>query len=75
MIESMVKAVRADKIRDGGRTMILLLCIYCAAQIQEVKQRVGIIEYRLGQKLSSTNVFNGFAQNQTGQKPERNLGH
>jgi len=75
MIEAMVKAIQADKIRDGGRTIILLLCIYCATQIQEVKQRVGIIEYRLGQKSASTNTFNGFAKNKTGQESERNVRH
>lgn len=62
MIEAMAKAIRADKIRDGGRTLILMGVIYCATQIVEVKQRVAIIEYRLTHSSQSTNKANGFAQ-------------
>lgn len=62
MIEDMAKVIRADKIRDGGRTLILLGVVYCATQISEVKQRVAIIEYRLTQSSQSTNRVNGLAQ-------------
>jgi len=75
MIETMAKLAKAaEGIRDGGRTLTLLGVIWCATQIAEVKQRVGIIEYRMTQHSALTNKINGFTQVSIGQKPARNHG-
>jgi len=75
MIDDMLKATRADKVRDGGRTLILIGVVWCATQINEVKQRVGIIEYRLTNRTESTNKLHGIAQVSTHQKPARRDGY
>ena len=63
MIDSMAKLARAaDGIRDGGRTLTLLGVIWCATQIAEVKQRVGVIEYRMAQHSALTNKIHGFTK-------------
>jgi len=72
-IETMAKIAKAgDNLRDGGRTLTLLGVIWCATQIEDVKQRVTQIEYRIAKQSQSTNTFNGFAKNTSSQKSDRN---
>jgi len=74
MIDIMARVIRAERIRDGGRTLVLLGIIWCATQINEVKQRVGIIEYRLTNRVSTNTTHNGFAQVEHRKEPARHDG-
>jgi hypothetical protein len=47
ILTALMGALKADKGRDVNRTLVLAGVLWCAIQIQDVKERVTIIETKL----------------------------
>lgn len=68
VIEAIMGKITADKGRDVNRSLVLVLVVWCAFQIGEIKERVVVIETRLNHAAArSTNEVYGIVKNATHQ--------
>jgi len=67
LIQAAVKRSAREPVRDSNRFLVLVVLLWCANQISDVKHRVVVIESRLNAAaVLKTNQVNGFAQNTIG---------